>query len=44
MTQYLDLLSKVFVIFKLPGGFKRAYPKASFEVIHPENFFDWLAP
>lgn len=29
---------------RLPGGFKRAYPEASFEVIHPENFFDWLAP
>ena len=27
---------------RAPGGWTRAYPKASFEVINPENYLDWL--
>lgn len=27
---------------RVPTGFARAYPEATFAVVHPENFFDWL--
>jgi len=28
--------------YKAPGGWKRAYPDAEYNIIHPENYFDWL--
>lgn len=27
---------------KIPGAWARAYPDASFEVIHPSNYLDWI--
>jgi len=28
---------------KAPGGWKKAYPHADFQVIHPDNYADWLS-
>lgn len=29
---------------KVPGAWSRNYPEAEFNVIHPNNFFEWLEP
>ncbi len=28
---------------KIPGAFKKAYTTATFEVIHPKNYLDWIS-
>ena len=27
---------------KIPGGWAKHYPDSSFEVIHPDNYIEWL--